>query len=321
MGLSRAQLHRHRLLLNLAKTQRKWRSVAAMAMVLAASGCASSVPKHLAPLPVGVKDRLQALNLVAKDPIYMRIFKQENALEVWKFHRPTRRYKMLKTYEICKYSGDLGPKFREGDRQAPEGFYRVRPAQMNPRSRYYLSFNIGYPNAFDRALGRTGSHIMVHGDCSSRGCYAMNDEQVSEIYALAREAFRGGQKGFDVHVFPFRMTPQNMAKHRQSAHVAFWQNLKEGYDHFAVTGMPPGVSVCAQRYLFNASTSDPKARFVATRACPDYTVPREIQRAVAAKAQKDQLMVRQIIAQETKEAAAPPLFAPDDASDLSVTGP
>ena len=81
-----------------------------------------------------------------------------------------------------------GPNFKEGDRQAPEGFYNIRPHQMNPKSSYYLSFNMSFPNKFDRTRGRTGSNLMVHGACSSAGCYSMTDEQVLEIYAFAREA-------------------------------------------------------------------------------------------------------------------------------------
>ena len=123
-----------------------------------------------------------------QSPILVRLFKQEAELEVWKQDR-SGRFALLKTYPICRWSGDLGPKVREGDRQAPEGFYTISPGQMNPQSAYYLSFNTGYPNAFDRALGRTGSQLMVHGDCSSRGCYAMTDEQIAEIYSLGRESF------------------------------------------------------------------------------------------------------------------------------------
>ena len=106
---------------------------------------------------------------------------------------------------------------------------------MNPNSQYYLSFDLGYPNAFDRAHGRTGAQLMVHGDCSSRGCYSMTDEQISEIYALGRDSFFGGQKSFQVQAYPFRMTAQNIAKHRNNPHLAFWKMLKKGNDHFEVT--------------------------------------------------------------------------------------
>src|ERR671929_153697 len=162
---------------------------------------------------------LEKKSMPKESPILVRTFKEESELEVWK-QDTTGHFALLKTYPICRWSGELGPKIKEGDRQAPEGFYTITPAQLNPNSHYYLSFDIGYPNAFDRAHGRTGSNLMVHGDCSSRGCYAMTDEQIAEIYALARESFFGGQKSFQIQAYPFRMTPVNMAKHRNSVQMA-----------------------------------------------------------------------------------------------------
>jgi murein L,D-transpeptidase YafK len=191
-----------------------------------------------------------------KDPILMRLYKKESELEVWK-KGSDGRYALLKSYPICRWSGQLGPKVREGDRQAPEGFYTVTPALMNPNSSYFLSFNTGYPNAFDRAHGRSGSHLMVHGSCSSRGCYAMTDEAISEVYALAREAFSGGQKGFQFQAYPFRMTAQNLAKARLDPNIAFWKNLKEGADHFEVAKVEPNVEVCGKRYSFNTQNCSP----------------------------------------------------------------
>src|SRR5262249_2448362 len=178
-----------------------------------------------------------------ESPILARIFKEESELEIWK-QDSTGQFALLKTYPICRWSGELGPKIKEGDRQAPEGFYTITPGQLNPNSSYYLSFNMAYPNAFDRAHGRTGAQLMVHGDCSSRGCYAMTDEQIGEIYALARESFFGGQHAFQIQAYPFRMTPLNMAKHRNSPHLAFWKMLKQGYDHFEVSRHEPKVNVC-----------------------------------------------------------------------------
>jgi murein L,D-transpeptidase YafK len=125
-------------------------------------------------------------------PILIRIYKEERTLEVWKQNR-TGKFTLLQSYPICKFSGKLGPKIAQGDYQAPEGFYDITPTQMNPQSSEYLSFNIGYPNAFDRSLGRTGSFLMVHGGCRSVGCYAMTDYQMEEIYGLVEEAFRAGQ--------------------------------------------------------------------------------------------------------------------------------
>ena len=162
---------------------------ATLACVTALAGCETSDVLDLkanAPIPEDVKSFMAANGMTKSSPIMVRLFKDEAVLEVWK-QRDTGRFALVKSYEICAYSGKLGPKIKEGDRQAPEGFYTVNPYQMNPKSDYYLSFNMGFPNAYDRANGRTGSHLMVHGACSSAGCYSMTDERIGEIYALARE--------------------------------------------------------------------------------------------------------------------------------------
>lgn len=235
---------------------------------------------------------------MAKDlPILVRIFKEESELEVWKQDR-SGQMALLRTYPICRWSGELGPKIREGDRQAPEGFYTITPGQMNPNSSLYLSFNLGYPNAYDRAHGRTGTHLMVHGDCSSAGCYAMTDEQITEIFALAREAFFGGQRSFQVQAYPFRMTPKNMAKHRTNPNMPFWRMLKEGCDHFEVTRVEPKVDVCEKRYVFNArypTNASSALTFNPAGRCPTYEIPQEIASAVLAKQQQDEVKVAELV--------------------------
>jgi murein L,D-transpeptidase YafK len=228
-------------------------------------------------------------NMDLQSPILVRLFKQEAELEVWKQDR-SGHFALLKTYPICRWSGDLGPKVREGDRQAPEGFYSISPAQMNPQSAYYLSFNTGFPNAFDRSLGRTGSELMVHGDCSSRGCYAMTDEQIAEIYSLGRESFFGGQRAFQFQAYPFHMTPVNMAKHRNNPNMPFWRMIKEGNDHFEVTKQEPKVDFCEKKYVFDAvkapnATRDPV--FEASAKCPAYVIPDDIAEGVRQKQQAD----------------------------------
>jgi murein L,D-transpeptidase YafK len=245
-------------------------------------------------------------DMVEKDmdlqsPMLVRLFKQEAELEVWKQDR-SGRFALLKTYPICRWSGDLGPKVREGDRQAPEGFYSISPAQMNPQSAYYLSFNTGFPNAFDRALGRSGSQLMVHGDCSSRGCYAMTDEQIAEIYSLGRESFFGGQKSFQFQAYPFRMTPINMAKHRNNPNMPFWKMIKEGYDHFEVTRQEPKVDFCEKKYVFDAVKAPNAKRdpvFEASAKCPAYIVPDEVADAVRDKQQEEQAETAKLIARGT----------------------
>ena len=250
---------------------------------------------------------MQAKEIDPQSPMLVRLFKQEAELEVWKQDK-AGKFALLKTYPICRWSGDLGPKVREGDRQAPEGFYSISPTQMNPQSAFYLSFNIGYPNAFDKALGRTGSQLMVHGDCSSRGCYAMTDEQISEIYTLGREAFFGGQRAFQVQAYPFRMTPINMAKHRTNPNMPFWKMLKEGNDHFEVTRNEPKVEFCENKYVFDPdqpSTGKPLS-FVAGQRCPAYGTPAEIADAVLEKQRQDDAKTAELISHGTPVAARRP---------------
>ena len=181
-------------------------------------------------------------------PIFLRIFKASRELEVWVQGRA--RFQLFRTYTICAVSGDLGPKQQEGDLQGPEGFYLVTPERMNPESHYHLSFDLGYPNAYDQAYGRTGTALMVHGNCISAGCYAMTDADVEEIYTLADAALRQGQPAFAVHVFPFRMSQKNLRRFRRAEWLPFWLNLKEGYDLFEKLRRPPQVIVQGQRYVF-----------------------------------------------------------------------
>ncbi|MEM9028526.1 MAG: murein L,D-transpeptidase family protein [Pseudomonadota bacterium] len=230
------------------------------------AGCAKiDIPAHLKPLSNDMMRLMAAKKMRASSPIFIRIFKAEAELEVWK-QRKDGRFYHLKTYPICAWSGRLGPKFKQGDKQAPEGFYTVNRYQMNPNSSFHLSFDLGYPNAFDRANRRTGNFLMVHGDCTSAGCYAMTDTWIEEIYALAREAFIGGQNKMHVHAFPFRFTEANLQRHSKSRHRKFWATLRQGYDAFEANRVPPPVVVCERRYVVNAVYSGPKPD--PTGACP-----------------------------------------------------
>lgn len=259
-------------------------AVLGLVLVALAACTGSGVPKQLKPVPPGLVSRMSELNMKETAPIFMRIFKESSEFEVWK-QRRDGTYALLKTYAICKWSGALGPKKVEGDRQAPEGFYTVTPAQMNPNSSYYLSFNIGYPNAYDRSLGRTGANLMVHGACSSAGCYSMTDDNAGEIFALARDSFRGGQRAFQIQALPFRMTPENLARHRDDPNMSFWKMLKVGYDTFELTRVPPKVDVCDRRYVFNANAGG--ASFDASAPCPAYSLPPALEQALAAKQAAD----------------------------------
>ncbi|PBB96956.1 murein L,D-transpeptidase family protein [Mesorhizobium sp. WSM3862] len=248
------------------------------------AGCNDSSMKDFAPeankpLPDKILADMKAKGMVRTSSVMARIFKEEGKLEIWKA-KTNGRYDLVASYDICKWSGKLGPKYTEGDRQAPEGFYTVRPSQMNPRSNYHLSFNIGYPNAYDRANGRTGSNLMVHGACSSSGCYSMTDAQIEQIYAFGRDAFQGGQTEFQIQAFPFRMTAANMARYRNDPNYEFWKMLKVGYDNFEITKVPPKVDVCEKRYVFNQVAPE-GTTFDPTGACPAMTQPDSLKTAYA----------------------------------------
>jgi murein L,D-transpeptidase YafK len=278
---------------------------AAIAAAVALAGCDSDgTPalngRHMQPISDRMQADIEQKNMSKESAILVRIFKEESELEVWKEDR-NGRFALLKSYPICRWSGDLGPKVKEGDRQAPEGFYTITPGLMNPNSSYYLAINTGFPNAYDRSHGRTGGFLMIHGDCSSRGCYAMTDEQIAEIYSLARESFFGGQKAFQIQAYPFRMTPANMARHRSSPHMAFWQMLKQGYDHFEVTRYEPKVDVCERRYVFNAESN---GRFSAADRCPAYRVPEQIATLVREKQRRDDVQTAELINRGTPVAAS-----------------
>ena len=264
-------------------------AAAVIAAQMALAGCGGGAPvtsgRHMQPLSERMLATLKAKKMDKESPILVRVFKEEAELEVWK-QDDSGRFALLRTYPICRWSGELGPKFKTGDRQAPEGFYAITPGLMNPESSQYLAINTGFPNAYDRVNGRTGAFLMIHGGCSSAGCYAMTDEQIAEIYALAREAFFGGQKSFQLQAYPFRMTPLNMARHRNSPHVAFWRMLKQGYDHFEVTHLEPRVDVCEKRYVFDAASM---ASFSPAERCPAYKVPDDIAVAVREKQRRDEL--------------------------------
>jgi len=289
--------------LNYRPLLRSLAASAVFAAALALAGCETdgTTPsaRSLQPISSAMLAEIEKKNMAKESPILVRLFKEEAELEVWKEDK-NGQYALLKAYPICRWSGELGPKIKAGDRQAPEGFYTITPGLMNPNSNYYLAINTGFPNTYDRANGRTGSFLMIHGNCSSAGCYAMTDEQIAEIYALARESFFGGQRAFQIQAYPFRMTPLNMARHRNSPHMAFWKMLKEGYDHFEVSRREPKVDVCEKRYVFGAETN---GRFTPVGKCPEYQVNEDLMAAVTEKQQRDDKQFTELVNRGTATVA------------------
>ena len=248
------------------------------------------------PISSATLAEMSKLDTTPSAPTIIRTYKKEAELEIWKM-KSSGEYALLKTYPMCRWSGQLGPKKREGDMQVPEGFYTIAPGQMNPNSHYYLSFNVGYPNAYDRAYGRSGGNVMVHGVCSSAGCFSMTDEQVADIYAIARDSFAGGQREIQLQSYPFHMTAENLAKFRLDPNIDFWKDLKNGSDHFEVTKTEPSVLVCGKRYVFDATA---KGEVSATQACPPLTRDQDVEALVAEKEQKDNAKVADLVASGVK---------------------
>lgn len=223
-----------------------------LAIVFSALSYAAEIPssprveKAIKSVQPDLQKALQAKGLKYGSPIFIRMFKSTNKLEVWV--QKQNSFTLFKTYDICTYSGNLGPKTKQGDNQAPEGFYAVRPDSLNPWSSYHMSFNLGYPNAYDKAQGYTGSALMVHGNCVSIGCYAMGDENIEEIYALAVGAFKGGQSFFRVHIFPFELEDETLNQFKDHRWYPFWKDLKPGYDYFNQHQVPPNIVVKNKRY-------------------------------------------------------------------------
>ncbi|MBL0372913.1 murein L,D-transpeptidase [Rhizobium sp. KVB221] len=254
---------------SLPRAKKSALSVLALLGLVVGSGCTTASLDDLAPstaISPKLAREVKAKGFREQDAVLVRIFKEESELEVWK-KKASGQYALFKTYPICRWSGKLGPKKKNGDRQAPEGFYQVSTGMLNPKSQYYLSFNLGYPNRLEDALGYSGEALMVHGACSSSGCYAMSDQGVSEIYALANKALRSGQQQFQVQAYPFRMSTANMSRHTGDPNMAFWRDLKVGYDSFGRTKQELKISTCGGRYVVNKNfpsgePTDPLA------ACP-----------------------------------------------------
>ncbi|HXW18895.1 MAG TPA: L,D-transpeptidase family protein [Roseiarcus sp.] len=254
--------------------------------------------RSLRPIPADTVALMEQKDTAPASPVLIRTYKKEAEFEIWKM-KSDGRYVLLKTYPMCRWSGQLGPKTHEGDMQVPEGFYPITPAQMNPNSNYYLSFNVGYPNAYDRVFGRTGGSIMVHGACSSAGCFSMTDAQIAEIYAIAREAFNGGQREIQMQSYPFHMTAENLAKHRLDPNMDFWKELKTGSDHFEVSKTEPVVGVCGKRYVFDAKPSNGRP-LEASTPCPALDRDDAIEQEVAAKQAKDDAEVAELVKEGVK---------------------
>jgi murein L,D-transpeptidase YafK len=172
--------------------------------------------------------------------IFLRAFKSQNEMELWARNNEAGEYKLIKTYHICAISGLLGPKRTQGDRQVPEGFYFIE--DFNPKSDYFLSLQINYPNYSDKVLGngKSGGDIYIHGGCVTIGCMPMTNDGIQEIYTVCLNARINGEENIPVHIYPTRLTKSglNYLFHEFPNDIAkqqFWESLKAAYDYFEKT--------------------------------------------------------------------------------------
>ncbi|EHD20365.1 MULTISPECIES: peptidoglycan meso-diaminopimelic acid protein amidase [Brenneria] len=219
---------------------------------------AASEPAPLTPIKKELKQQLLG------SPIYIQIFKEERLLEL--YAKVGNEYRLLEHYPICKYSGGLGPKRREGDLKSPEGFYQVDLRQLKPDSRYYRAINIGFPNEYDQSQGYSGRYLMIHGECVSVGCYAMTNNYMEEIYRFAEHALLNGQTKINLAIYPFRMTEHNMQRHRNSSYYSFWRQLQPAYSYFNQHYQPPAITVFNGQYVVSPPlmTSQPISNYAFT---------------------------------------------------------
>jgi murein L,D-transpeptidase YafK len=232
----------------------------------------------------------------------IRIFKRESELEVWMLKDD--RFQLYALHRICYWSGRLGPKEREGDRQAPEGFYAVGLGQLHHVGRHPRSLNIGFPNQFDRAAGRTGSYILVHGGCTSVGCFAMTDAVMEQIYAVSEQALFAGQESIQIQIFPFRMSDENLATQTGNKWYPFWTNLRQGYDAFESTRMPPNVGVCRRSYVITTQTDHQQSAIDACSEEQAIASAAPVSRMLAAKSLSTSKRAKHMAASRTAHRAA-----------------
>jgi murein L,D-transpeptidase YafK len=243
-------------------TFKVWKLLSTITLTTLLAACSTVVPvvepdsikpdprRGLAPQSPALISETEAAGAKKDSAVLIRIFKETKELELWR-DKGNGKYVLVKIYPICSYSGHLGPKIRMGDRQAPEGFYSITAGQLNYQSVEFVSMNTGYPNAYDRAYGRTGAHLMIHGGCSSAGCYAIEHGPAQEVFTAVRDALKAGQKSVQLQIYPFRMTSLNLAAHMQDKNFPFWRELKVGYDRFELTHEELSVNVVNKNYIVN----------------------------------------------------------------------
>jgi murein L,D-transpeptidase YafK len=218
--------------------------------LIAAANAASKSwhPESVAAREAELAQEFAVKGLKLGSPVFIRVYKQTSEMELWVQQGP--RYVHFKTYGICRWSGFLGPKFYEGDRQSPEGLYRITTSDLIVNRRWDRAMNINFPNSFDSMNGRGGSGILIHGGCGSIGCFAVQNESVEDVYGAVRAALKGGQAYVPVLALPFRFTSLAPEKEDTLQMSEFWADLRRADLLFERDKIPPAAWICDGRYLF-----------------------------------------------------------------------
>jgi murein L,D-transpeptidase YafK len=198
-------------------------------------------------------------------PVFIRVYKQTSEMELWV--EKGSRYVLFKTFGICRWSGRLGPKYYEGDRQSPEGLYRITSRDLIVNARWDRAMNINYPNSFDVMNGRGGSSILIHGKCGSIGCFAIQDRNVEEVYAAVRAALEGGQAYIPVLSLPFRFSSLAPSRQDTLQMNEFWADLRRADLLFDRDRLPPSAWICDGRYYFADRRGDSHRHAVHLPGC------------------------------------------------------
>ncbi len=212
-----------------------------------------------------------ARNLKLGSPVFLRVYKQSSKMELWVEKGP--RYELFKTYSICRWSGGLGPKMYEGDRQSPEGLYHITAEDLIVNPRWHRAMNINYPNRFDVINGRGGSGILIHGKCGSVGCFAIQDNNVEEVYDAVRAALHSGQVSIPVLALPFSFAAYAPAVEDTLKLNEFWTDLRRADLLFNRDRVPPTAWVCDGRYYFADRRGDSHRHVVHLPGCKPLNKP------------------------------------------------
>jgi len=222
-------------------------------------------PESVAAREADLARQFEARDLKLGSPIFIRVYKQTSEMELWVQQGP--RFVLYKTYGICRWSGGLGPKFYEGDRQSPEGLYRITAADLIVNQRWDRAMEINYPNTFDVLNGRSGSHILIHGKCGSIGCFAIQDKNVEDVYGAVRAALRNGQAYIPVLSLPFRFGKLTPSKEQTLQLNEFWTDLRRADLLFERDRLPPVAYICDGRYYFSDRRGDSHRHVVHMPGC------------------------------------------------------